>query len=121
MAPDHSRMTLYFTAAGVAGEAAPTFAQRLFETEARLNIDEGRIVIGDWSTPRESVAADGVHYTREMAGGGGIGTIKAFRDPAFFRDPADAGEYLLFAASLAGSASPWNGAVGVARRANGGE
>ena len=55
-----------------------------------------------------------------MEGGGGIGTIKAFRDPAFFRDPADGRDYLLFAASLARSTSPWNGAVGIACRSNDG-
>ena len=44
-----------------------------------------------------------------MTGGGAIGTIKAFRDPAFFRDPADGCDYLLFTASLAASASAWNG------------
>jgi levansucrase len=50
-----------------------------------------------------------------MEGGGAIGTIKAFRDPAFFRDPADGAAYVFFAASLARSASFWNGAVGMAR------
>lgn len=51
-----------------------------------------------------------------MTGGGGIGTIKAFRDPLWFCDPADNQAYLLFSASLAKASSPWNGAVGLARR-----
>ncbi|MGX7835970.1 glycoside hydrolase family 68 protein, partial [Campylobacter fetus subsp. venerealis] len=35
---------------------------------------------------------------------------------AFFRDPADNQDYILFAASIARSRSAWNGAVGIARR-----
>jgi len=116
ISPDHRRLTLYFTAAGVAGEARTSFTQRLFETAATLSVEQGQVVLGAWSTPRESVEPDDEYYMREMEGGGGIGTIKAFRDPAFFRDPADAREYLLFTASLAGSTSPWNGVVGIARR-----
>ena len=72
--------------------------------------------LSDWTAPVESVVADGSTYTRDMTGGGAIGTIKAFRDPAWFRDPADGAAYLVFAASLAQSLSPWNGAVGIARR-----
>ncbi|SDC53320.1 levansucrase [Sphingomonas sp. YR710] len=113
------RVTLYFTAAGRRGETTTSFEQRLFETSATLSIVDGRPSLHNWSTPVESVAADGVIYTRDMAGGGAIGTIKAFRDPAWFRDPADGREYLLFTASLAGSTSPWNGAIGIARREQG--
>ncbi|MEO7787885.1 MAG: glycoside hydrolase family 68 protein [Sphingomicrobium sp.] len=117
--PDHDRITLYFTAAGQRGETVPSFDQRLFETEANLQIIDGALCLGPWSEPIESVAADGRIYASDMTGGGGIGTIKAFRDPAWFRDPADGQEYLLFAASLASSTSQWNGAVGVARREGG--
>jgi len=114
----HDRLTVYFTAAGRRGEATLSFDQRLFETTADLRVSDGIPVLGEWCEPRESVVADGAIYARDMNGGGGIGTIKAFRDPAWFRDPADGAEYLVFAASLAGSASPWNGAVGLARREN---
>ena len=119
VSPDHDRVTLYFTAAGHRGEVEPSFDQRLFETSADLTIKDGVPHLSGWTTPIESVVADGVTYARDMTGGGGIGTIKAFRDPAWFRDPADGAEYLLFAASLAQSTSPWNGAVGVARREQG--
>lgn len=116
ISPAHDRVTLYFTAAGHRGEADVSFAQRLFECSAPLLVRDGVPGFGAWSEPVESVVADGLVYTRDMEGGGAIGTIKAFRDPAWFCDPADGGEYLVFAASLAGSASPWNGAVGLARR-----
>lgn len=116
VSPEHDRVTLYFTAAGHRGEAEPSFDQRLFETSASLTIDGGRPRLAAWTPPVESVVADNTLYARDMTGGGGIGTIKAFRDPAYFRDPADGAEYLLFAASLAQSTSPWNGAIGVARR-----
>lgn len=119
VSPEHDGVTLYYTVAGQRGEDLPSFDQRLFETSAALDLSEGVPRFGPWSPPVESVQADGVIYAREMSGGGGIGTIKAFRDPAWFRDPADGAEYLVFAGSLAQSQSPWNGAVGVARREHG--
>ena len=112
----HDRVTLYFTAAGHRGETRVGFDQRLFECSATLRIRDGVPELQDWTLPVELVEADGTVYSREMTGGGAIGTIKAFRDPAWFRDPADEAEYLVFAASLAQSSSPWNGAVGLARR-----
>jgi levansucrase len=111
---DHCRLTLYFTAAGRRGEATLGFEQRLFVTTAPL-ADVAFPAVGDWSVPVE-IAAPGGDYMVEMAGGGAIGTIKAFRDPYYFRDPDDQGEYLLFTASLAASTSAWNGAIGVVRR-----
>jgi len=119
VSPAHDALTLYFTAAGHHGEAALSFDQRLFETSAPLSVTGGVPVIGAWAAPLESLAADGVVYTSDMAGGGAIGTIKAFRDPAWFRDPADGEDHLLFTASLAGSRSPWNGAIGIAHRREG--
>lgn len=116
---EHATLTLYFTAAGVLNETALGFDQRLFVTQAELG---GTLVpiVGAWSIPVEIVAADGETYMREMSGGGAIGTIKAFRDPSFFRDPHDGTQYVLFAGSLANSKSAWNGAIGVAI-ADGGE
>ena len=111
--PSHSRLTLYFTAAGHRGEAMLGFEQRLFVASAPL-AGGAMPVVGAWSDPVEVVAADDNLYLREMRGGGAIGTIKAFRDPWFFRDPHDATAYLLFTASLAGSTSTWNGAIGLA-------
>lgn len=108
-------VTLYFTAAGRRGEPGLTFEQRLFETRARI---AGTTLTG-WTPPVESVASDGIDYVVANQREGQVGTIKAFRDPGYFRDPADGAEYLLFAASLAASASAFNGAVGVAWRDEG--
>ncbi len=108
-------LSVHFTAAGRRGEQQLSFEQRLFETHAQMSVAGDRIVLGDWSTPIETAVADDQIYMRDMAGGGAIGTIKAFRDPAWFRDPADGRAYLLFTASLAGSSSSWNGAIGLAR------
>lgn len=116
VSPAHDLVTVYFTAAGHRGETVVSFDQRLFEASATLRVVDGVPLLAGWTDLRESVAADGTIYARDMNGGGAIGTIKAFRDPAWFRDPNDGSEYLVFAASLARSTSRWNGAVGVARR-----
>lgn len=112
---DHDHITLYYTVAGTRGEQVLSYSQRLFETQAALSIVGNAITLSAWSTPVEMLVPDGFDYMRDMEGGGAIGTIKAFRDPAFFRDPADGAAYIFFAASLARSASFWNGAVGMAR------
>lgn len=118
--PEHRRLTLYFTAAGVRGEHDPSFEQRLVATSAGLHIDGRRIDLLGWTVPEILVRPDGVHYETEMRGGGRAGSIKAFRDPYFFRCPADGGDHILFAASRAGSPSDWNGLVGAAERTDGG-
>lgn len=109
-------VTLYFTAAGRRGEDVLSFEQRLFQTSARLVIDDGKPRLEDWSPPVECVVPDGTIYTRDMEGGGAIGTIKAFRDPGYFRDPLTERELLLFTSSLASSSSSFNGAIGAASR-----
>lgn len=108
------RVTLFFTAAGRRGEAATTFEQRLFAADATFRDDDGGSLV-DWRDLRELVESDPQHYMATTGGTGKVGTIKAFRDPAYFRDPADGSEYLLFAASAAGSTSSFNGVVAIAR------
>lgn len=112
----NNRVTLYFTATGRRGDSAATFEQRLFETTGSLVWTGGMPQFESWSAPIESVAADGETYVQTAIDGGAPGHIKAFRDPAYFRDPANGCEYLIFAASLKRSENPWNGAVGVAVR-----
>lgn len=101
---------LYFTAAGRRGEATPSFEQRMFSARASLT-EEANLV--DWHDLREVIAPEPNFYMPTV-GGGGIGTIKAFRDPAYFRDPADGRHYLFFAGSLANSDSAFNGVIGFA-------
>jgi levansucrase len=112
LAPDGESLTLYFTATGTRGEAKPTFGQRLFLTRATLARGTAGHAFVDWHDLTEVVRRDPTHY---MATEGDLcapGTIKAFRDPAFFRDPRDGQRYLFFAASQAHSASAFNGVVG---------
>lgn len=114
-----TKLKLFFTAAGRKGDVSVTFTQRLFEAEALVRLDANGPALSDWRLLRESVAADGELYQINMVGGGEIGTIKAFRDPFFFRD-RDGSNYLLFTASDPKVESQWNGLIGVARQENDG-
>lgn len=109
---DAGRVTLFFTGAGVAGRPGG-YQQSLYEASAPV-LDDGSL--GQWSGPILSVSAAAGPYAAADAHDGEPGRIKAFRDPAFFRDPATGTDYLVFTASLADSDSPFNGAVGLARR-----
>lgn len=114
LAPDRAHLTLYFTATGRRDEPAPTFEQRLFRAEATLSNSGAAYQLVDWRGLRELVERDPAHYMASDAGTGAVGTIKAFRDPAYFRDPEDGSHHIFFAASLAGSESAFNGVVGSA-------
>lgn len=110
------RLTLFFTGAGTS-DAPGGYQQRLFEAETEVS-DDG--TISGWSEPRPAIAAMHADYYPADTHEGEPGRIKAFRDPAFFRDPANGQDYLIFTASLANSASEFNGAVGTARSDEGG-
>ncbi|HEX8445223.1 MAG TPA: glycoside hydrolase family 68 protein [Sphingomonas sp.] len=109
---DDRTLTMYFTASGRRGSPR-SFEQRLFETRGRFV--DGRV--GDWSVPVESIAADGTMYLRADQPDAVDGRIKGFRDPGYFRDPADGAEYLLFSGSAGWIDDIHDGVVGVARRA----
>lgn len=111
---DGVSLTLFFTAAGRRGEA-PSFEQRLFAVPGRLGAD-GPF---DWQAPVEAVQADGVRYVIAREADGRPGMIKAFRDPAWFRDPATGKAHLTFTASAAWSDNDHNGCVGIATLENG--
>jgi len=113
---DDGRLTLFFTGAGIAGRPGG-YQQRLFEASAPVAPDG---TIGEWVLPRPSITSLTPEYCAADAHEGEAGRIKAFRDPAFFRDPMDDAEYLIFTASLAASDSDYNGAVGIARRGDDG-
>lgn len=116
LAPETGRLTIYFTAAGQRAEPAVSFEQRLFEATATLHHEAGAFRLDDWSALQESIVADGDWYLQTKGSTGAAGTIKAFRDPGFFRNPVDGREYLLFTGSAARSRSPWNGVIGMAQR-----
>ncbi|WP_336980934.1 glycoside hydrolase family 68 protein [Altererythrobacter fulvus] len=107
-------VTVYFTAAGWRGETAPSFTQRLFSARARLVGNNGAYRLEGWKGLEEFIRPDPNWYMDSDAGTGSVGTIKAFRDPAFFHDPASGAGYMFFAASLAGSSHDFNGVIGVA-------
>jgi levansucrase len=109
---DGGQVTLFFTAAGTDTRAGG-YQQELWSASAWLGPDGWP---GEWSFPAPLVTGYGPHYMPADAHEGEAGKIKAFRDPAYFRDPADGAEYLAFTASLAGSDSAFNGAFGIARQ-----
>lgn len=118
LAADRKTLTLFFTATGRRGEAALTFEQRLFRANATFAVEAGMYRLTNWRGLDEFVLRDPAHYMASDAGNGAVGTIKAFRDPAYFRDPRDGRHHVFFAASLAASASAFNGAVGWATARN---
>jgi levansucrase len=105
-------MTLFFTAAGTSARAGG-YQQELWATSAEV-LSDG--LPGTWAAPGPLIAGYGPYYMPADAHEGEAGKIKAFRDPAWFRNPADGSEYLAFTASLAGSQSAFNGAFGLARK-----
>ena len=113
--PGLGRLFAYYTAAGVRGEADPSFRQRVMGTSAPVRCDGGAPVVGQWEPHRELFVADGTRYQPAAEEHGVPGFIKAFRDPFRFDDPATATSYLLFTGSLAGARDPdFNGLIGIA-------
>jgi levansucrase len=94
-------VSVYYTAAGRRGEARPTYRQRVIETRPVLIADGGRIMLQQDAEHREILHSDGRMYLPADEAEGAPGRIRAFRDPGWFRDPADARDYLLVAASTA--------------------
>ena len=114
LAADRRTLTLFFTATGRRGEKALTFEQRLFCAQSTLIQDSSGVRCTDWRSLGELFERDPAHYMASDAGVGEVGTIKAFRDPGYFRDPADGARYIFFTGSLAQSASDYNGVIGAA-------
>lgn len=106
---DRRNVTLFFTAAGRMGEAH-SFEQRLFAVEGVLGPDGP----GGWGVPAELVEADGERYVLAREAEGKPGFIKAFRDPAWFRDPLTGKHHILFTASAAWTDDDFNGVIGIA-------
>ncbi|MEU8385870.1 glycoside hydrolase family 68 protein [Streptosporangium sp. NPDC048865] len=94
-------VSVFYTASGVRGEARPTFVQRVVEARPELIVNDTGVALGGSAEHREIVRSDGRAYLVADETEGGPGRIRAFRDPGWFRDPADGREYLLIAASTA--------------------
>jgi levansucrase len=109
---DGRTLTLFFTATGRRDEAELTFEQRLFSAQATLVGSDENWTFKDWRDLREIVKRDPDYYMASDAGTGKVGTIKAFRDPAYFRDPADGRRLLFFAGSGAKTTNEFNGVIG---------
>lgn len=113
---DGDQVTLFFTGAGV-HDRPHGYQQALFEAHGTLATeDHGPGLAVSWDAPRQSVTQMTPDYMPADAHEGEAGKIKAFRDPAYFCDPADGGEYLIFTGSLANAKSTYNGAIGIARK-----
>lgn len=108
---DGEGITLFYTAAGTS-ERPGGYQQRLVEANAIIGADGVPV---EWTAPCLSIRKFSPDYMLANAHDGEAGKIKAFRDPAYFRDPVDGCEYLIFTASVAGAQSDYNGAVGIAR------
>ena len=110
-----SQLRVLYTATGVRGEVARSFQQRVYEAFAEVR--DGRIV--SWSSHTEVIAAAPPYLPADECDSA-AGSCRAFRDPFFFRDPRDASEYLLFAASLPDVEQMHAGAIGIAAWRDGG-
>ncbi|MFM2372185.1 MAG: hypothetical protein RIS85_1907, partial [Pseudomonadota bacterium] len=100
----------FFTVAGRRGETALTCEQRIFVSKGTLGADGP----GQWWSPLEIFAADGVRYVLDRQDQGAPGLIKGFRDPAWLRDPATGKAHILFTGSAAWSDDAFNGNIGIA-------
>jgi levansucrase len=113
-------VSIFYTAAGERGEARPTFRQRVVEARPRLAEDgAGDVRLDRHAAHREVVRSDGRTYLLADEIAGGPGRIRAFRDPGWFRDPADGREYLLIAASVP-DGERHTGAIALAAATDGG-
>ena len=106
---DGTRVELFFTAAGRRGEG-PSFEQRLFVSEGTL-ANNGPRFSGE---PQELFQSDGERYVVAAENSGRPGFIKAFRDPAWFRNPATGSAHILFTGSAGWDNHDFNGVIGIA-------
>ena len=118
--PATGAVTLWFTATGRRGEAEHDFEQRLFHASGSLDLSGAHPAITQWHDLTQTVVNDGVHYADLAVNQGVPGQIKGFRDPYWFRDPADGKGYILFTGSksAASSLTGNDGVIGIAAAAD---
>jgi len=114
-------LQLYYTAVGRSDRPGPSFQQRLAQAQGHLWVNADGIGFSGWEHHRECVVADGELYAVADQQDGEPGFVRAFRDPAFFSDPADGREYLVFTASLGQPKTAYSGAAGLAEAVTGGD
>ena len=114
--PATRALTLWFTATGRRGEAAPDFEQRLFHAVGKLEWSDGKPLASHWHNLTQSVGMAEPLYADLAVTQGVAGRIKGFRDPYWFRDPATGLGHLLFTASKSvhHSQSDYDGVIGLA-------
>ncbi|HYQ64841.1 glycoside hydrolase family 68 protein [Actinophytocola sp.] len=110
--PDGS-VSVFYTAAGRRGERRRTFHQQVVEARPRLDTTGSTPHLAGEARHRVLVHPTTPYLPADDLEGG-PGRIRAFRDPGWFRDPADGHEYLLIAASVPGR-DHFTGAVALAR------
>ncbi|MFB4280263.1 MULTISPECIES: glycoside hydrolase family 68 protein [unclassified Nonomuraea] len=112
-------VSVFYTAAGRRGEARPTFRQSVIETRLRRLAGGDRFLPHEAAGHREILRSDGRMYLPTEEADGSPGSIRAFRDPGWFRDPADGRDHLLIAASIAWG-DGFTGAIALAEPRAGG-
>jgi levansucrase len=115
--PQTNVVSLWFTAAGRRGETKVDFEQRLFHAHGILDISGKTPCVVNWQGLTQTVVNSGEFYADLAKTQGVLGQIKGFRDPYWFRDPADGAGYILFTGSHppAQSNSNYDGVIGVAK------
>jgi levansucrase len=115
--PETNEVTLWFTAAGRRGETKADFEQRLFHARGMLDLTGKIPRVTDWRNLTQTVVNSGEFYADLLTTQGKNGQIKGFRDPYWFRDPADGTGYLLFTGSRPpeNSKSNYDGVIGLAK------
>ncbi|UBU18415.1 glycoside hydrolase family 68 protein [Nonomuraea gerenzanensis] len=108
-------VSVYYTAAGRRGESPPTYRQSVVEARTTVIADGDRVTLRPDAPHREILRSDERTY---LPADGVPGNLRAFRDPGWFRDPADGVDRLLVAAS-----TPWQdtftGAIALAEPRDG--
>ncbi len=112
-------VSIFYTAAGERGESRATFRQSVVEARPRLTTVRGAVRLERRVEHHVVLRSDDHHFLPADEIDGGPGRIRAFRDPGWFRDPADGHEYLLVAASVPGH-DHFMGAVALAGATPGG-